>query len=98
MKENMKLSDVFQEAARILEREYNPYNTCCDAIGAAQGLHYSVETKAKRLFIKLFKPKKAFECDCWMGETHDPDAKQHRIWAMIFMAEITKTKRGSKKP
>jgi|LakMenE01Jun11ns_1017448.scaffolds.fasta_scaffold8823272_1 hypothetical protein len=95
MKENMKLSDVFKEAANLLGIKYN---TCCDAIGAAQGFHYSVETKAKRLFIKLFKPNGVNELDCWMGDTHDPDAKQHRIWAMLFMAEITKRMRSSKKP
>ncbi len=90
----MKLSDVFQEAANILEIKER--NTCCDAIGAAQGVHYSVETAAKRLFIKLFKPNGVNELDCWMGDTHDPDAKQHRIWAMLFMAEITKTRRKTK--
>lgn len=93
----LKLSEVYEEAARLLDLDYcstdEAKRTCCDAIGAAQGVHYSVETTANRMFIDLFKPTNAFECDCWMGDVSCPDAKEHRIWAMLFMAEITRKRR-----
>lgn len=84
----MKPSEVFKKAANILEE--NIKTTCCDAIGAAQDCHWSAQTKSKTLFEEFFKPDGVDPSDCWMGELCCPDAKEHRIWAMLFMAEITK--------